>query len=88
MAAKWIRLGPGLSGYYARQPGWGQTSSGKVQQSKFYLGKDIDEARDRDGPTPGVVESICQVSDELQPLWQGVVGPATVFVSDRFFDCT
>lgn len=60
---------PDPRGYYARQLGWVRTSTGKVQQHKFYLGKDLNEAKDREDRLRALWNRFAKSATTPKPLW-------------------
>ncbi len=60
---------PDSRGYYVRQLGWVQTPSGKLQQHKFYLGKDLHDARDREDLLRALWNRFIKGATTTKPLW-------------------
>lgn len=60
---------PDARGYYARHLGWKRTRAGKLQQHKFLLGTDRQEAERREHKLRELWENYADECDETRPLW-------------------
>ena len=56
-------------GYFSRQIGWERSKSGKVQQHKFLLGKDRQQAEWRERKLREIWDRFANSSQEKKPFW-------------------